>query len=74
MTRIFLSHSSADARAAVALKRWLAEQRPQLSNEIFLDIDPESGLQLGARASATSRSRGRLAGSYVDRQCRDDGY
>ncbi|MET0993064.1 MAG: TIR domain-containing protein, partial [Mycobacterium sp.] len=49
MSRIFLSHSSADARAAVALKRWLSEQRPQLSNEIFLDIDPESGLQLGAR-------------------------
>jgi hypothetical protein len=33
----------------VALKRWLTEQRPQLSNEIFLDIDPESGLRLGAR-------------------------
>ena len=49
MSRIFLSHSSADARAALALKRWLSDQRPQLANEIFLDIDPESGLQLGAR-------------------------
>ena len=49
MSRIFLSHSSVDARQALALKRWLSEQRPQLSNEIFLDIDPESGLQLGAR-------------------------
>jgi hypothetical protein len=27
VSRIFLSHSSADARAAT-LKRWLAEQRP----------------------------------------------
>ena len=35
-------------------RRWrssggLAEQRPELANEIFLDIDPESGLQVGAR-------------------------
>ena len=49
MSRIFLSHSRVDARQALALKRWLSEQRPQLSNEIFLDIDPETGLQLGAR-------------------------
>jgi len=49
VSRIFLSHSSADARAALALKRWLSEQRPELSNEIFLDIDSESGMQLGAR-------------------------
>jgi hypothetical protein len=49
MSRIFLSHSSRDNRQAAALKRWLAQQRPELANEIFLDIDPESGLQLGAR-------------------------
>ena len=49
MSRIFLSHSSRDNRQAVALKRWLVEQRPELANEIFLDIDPESGLQVGAR-------------------------
>ena len=47
MSRIFLSHSSRDNRQAVALKQWLAEQRPELANEIFLDIDPESGLQAG---------------------------
>jgi WD40 repeat protein len=52
MSRIFLSHSSNDARAAVALKQWLAEQRPQVVNEIFLDIDPAAGLQLGARWKA----------------------
>ena len=44
-----LSHSSADNRAAVALKRWLAAQRPELANEIFLDVDPTAGLQPGAR-------------------------
>ena len=31
------------------MKQWLAEQRPELANEIFLDIDPGSGLQVGAR-------------------------
>ena len=31
------------------MKQWLVEQRPELADEIFLDIDPESGLQLGAR-------------------------
>ncbi len=49
MSRIFLSHASADNREAIALKRWLVEQRPGLANEIFLDIDPDSGLQVGTR-------------------------
>jgi WD40 repeat protein len=52
VSRIFLSHASADTREAVALKRWLSEQRPQLANEIYLDIDPESGIQLGAKWKA----------------------
>jgi WD40 repeat protein len=49
MSRIFLSHSSRDWREAVALKHWLIEQRPQLVNEIFLDVDPGTGLPTGAR-------------------------
>ena len=49
MSRIFLSHASADNREAIALKTWLVEQRPELANEIFLDIDADSGLQVGAR-------------------------
>ena len=49
MSRIFLSHSSLDTREAVALKQWLAEQDPPLANEIFLDVDPGSGLQTGTR-------------------------
>ncbi len=36
-------------REAIALKRWLAEQDPPLANEIFLDVDPGSGLQAGTR-------------------------
>ena len=47
MSRVVLSYPSLDWRAAVALKRWLGEQRPELANEIFLDIDPETGLRLG---------------------------
>jgi hypothetical protein len=60
VSRIFLSHSSLDWRAAVALKRWLGEQRPELANEVFLDIDPETGLRLGRIWDArllTSNSR-----------------
>jgi len=50
VSRIFLSHSSADDQAAAALKRRLAAQRPELVSEmIFLDIDQGSGLQLGSR-------------------------
>jgi WD40 repeat protein len=47
VSRIFLSHSSSDSRQAVALKLWLSQQRPELANEIFLDIDPQSGLRVG---------------------------
>jgi hypothetical protein len=42
VSRIFLSHSGADWREAVALKA-LAEQDPPLANEIFLDLDPGPG-------------------------------
>ncbi|SEH87624.1 WD40 repeat [Mycolicibacterium rutilum] len=36
-------------RDAVALKQWLVGQDPPLANEIFLDVDPESGLRTGTR-------------------------
>jgi WD40 repeat protein/CHASE3 domain sensor protein len=49
MSRIFLSHSSLDAREALALKRWLVDQEPPLATDIFLDIDPELGLRPGER-------------------------
>ncbi|MGH3970456.1 MAG: toll/interleukin-1 receptor domain-containing protein, partial [Mycobacterium sp.] len=47
VSRIFLSHSSRDNRQAVALRQWLAEQRPELADEIFLDIGEEAGLRPG---------------------------
>jgi WD40 repeat protein len=49
MSRIFLSHASQDAREAVALKQWLAEQDPPLANEIFLDLDRDTGIKTGVR-------------------------
>ena len=40
----FLSHSSCDSRQAVAVKNWLIEQEPGLAEEIFLDLDPHTGI------------------------------
>jgi WD40 repeat protein len=47
VSRVFLSHSSKDTRQAVALKAWLAERRPELRDEIFIDVDAQTGLRLG---------------------------
>ena len=47
MSRIFLSHSSKNTREAIALKAWLTEQRPELGDEIFIDVDAQTGLRLG---------------------------
>jgi WD40 repeat protein len=49
LSRIFLSHSSRDTPQAIALKRWLVEQDPGLADEIFLDLDPVTGIQPGER-------------------------
>lgn len=49
MSRIFLSHSSRDGLQAIALKRWLEEQDPGLAGEIFLDLDPDTGISPGER-------------------------
>ena len=60
MSRIFLSHASANNREAIALKRWLAEQNPRLANEIFLDLDPDAGIRTGERwAQALQRANAR---------------
>jgi hypothetical protein len=47
VARLFISHSSANNAAAVALRDWLVEQG--FANEVFLDIDPERGLVAGER-------------------------
>ncbi|MEV6325452.1 TIR domain-containing protein, partial [Nocardia sp. NPDC051787] len=49
MSRVFLSHSSGDNAVAVALRQWLIEQRPGLAGEVFLDIDPDTGIRTGVR-------------------------
>jgi hypothetical protein len=45
VARVFLSHSSRDNRQAVAVKAWLTEHEPGLAEEIFLDLDPHTGIQ-----------------------------
>ncbi|MQY27387.1 nSTAND1 domain-containing NTPase [Nocardia aurantia] len=47
--RLFLSHSSRNNVQAVALLRWLVEQRPALADNIFLDLDENSGIAQGVR-------------------------
>ena len=49
MSRIFLSHSSADNAAAVALRDWLVASG---WDDLFLDLDPERGIVAGERWSA----------------------
>jgi WD40 repeat protein len=49
MSRVFLSHSSRDSRHAIALKRWLEQAEPGLAGEIYLDVDPETGIRTGMR-------------------------
>ncbi|MFC7451405.1 TIR domain-containing protein [Rhodococcus daqingensis] len=49
MSRVFLSHSRRDNRHAIALKRWLEQAEPGLADEIYLDLDPETGIQTGMR-------------------------
>ena len=49
MARVFLSHSSRDSRQAIAVKKWMVEQEPGLADEIFLDLDPHTGIRPGER-------------------------
>ncbi|MEV0105230.1 TIR domain-containing protein, partial [Nocardia sp. NPDC050799] len=54
--RIFLSHSSKDSAVAIALKQWLAEQAPALDREVFLDVDPTTGIAAGRQWKAELRA------------------
>ncbi|MFD6394030.1 TIR domain-containing protein [Nocardia sp. NPDC060259] len=47
MSRVFLSHSRRDNRHAIAVKRWLEQAEPGLAGEIYLDLDPETGIRTG---------------------------
>jgi len=46
VSRIFLSHSSANNAHAIALRDWLVEEG---WNELFLDLDPDRGIVAGER-------------------------
>ena len=47
MSRLFISHSSHNNCEALALKVWLEEQG--WKDEVFLDLDPVSGIKTGTR-------------------------
>ena len=49
MSRIFLSHSSANNSQAVAIRDWLKSHG---WDDLFLDLDPERGLKAGERWQA----------------------
>lgn len=49
MSRIFISHSTNDSAAAVAVRDWMKEQG---WDDVFLDLDPERGLVAGDRWQA----------------------
>jgi len=49
VSRVFLSHSRYDSRQAMAVKQWLVEQEPGLGDEIYLDLDPHTGIRPGER-------------------------
>ena len=49
MSRIFLSHSSANNAEAMALRHWLLSQG---FDDLFLDLDPERGLKAGQKWQA----------------------
>jgi len=44
MSRIFLSHSSANNAEALALRDWLGGEG---WDDVFLDLDPERGIKAG---------------------------
>lgn len=46
LSRIFISHASANNAEALALVQWLKQQG---WNDTFLDVDPERGLKPGVR-------------------------
>ena len=46
MSRIFLSHSSANNAEAIAIRDWMIANG---WDDVFLDLDPERGLKAGER-------------------------
>ena len=65
MSRIFISYSRRDQRCAVALKQWIAEKDPALRDEIFVDVDPDTGSCPGSLARSTQTRQQPLRGSHL---------
>ncbi len=53
MSRIFLSHSSANNAEAIAIRDWMQTQG---WDDVFLDLDPERGLAAGDRWQAALKA------------------
>ena len=49
VSRVFLSHSRFDSRQAVAVRQWLIEREPGLVDDIYLDLDPRTGIRPGEK-------------------------
>ena len=44
-----MSHSGRDSRQSSAVTAWLIENEPGLVDEIYLDLDPHTGIRPGER-------------------------
>jgi hypothetical protein len=64
VSRVFLSHSSRDNRPAVAVKKWLIEQEPGVAEEMFLDLDPHTGIRPGQRWPQALQGRALIASLF----------
>jgi hypothetical protein len=42
-----VSHSSRDSIEALAMKTWLERAEPGLVGEVFVDLDPDTGIPAG---------------------------
>jgi TIR domain len=49
LSRLFISHSSKNDDFAIALTNWLVSEHLSVSDDIFLDFDPERGIAAGQR-------------------------
>ena len=49
MSQIFISHSSKNDAQAIAVKQWLVSIDWSRADDIFLDLDPKSGISPGER-------------------------
>jgi hypothetical protein len=51
-----VSHSSRDSIEALALKAWLGRAEPGVVGEVFVDLDPDTGIPAGVRWKEALRS------------------